>query len=128
MPKDDKTKSELSLGQLISYLMIVVLMLLYFLLLAVLVVLLAPGMLVVVAADSALGLSLDVAQCWTFAILASAGLLLLLFSRCRDWATATVRYLLLSGCIVVLSTLAHYGFKATYPRAVLAAYFPSLKQ
>jgi len=123
-----KTKPELSLGDMIIYLLIAVLMMLYFLLLAALVVALAPGMLVVAAIKSAFHPSLDVAQCWTFAILVSAGFLLLLFRRYRDWTKAAAGYLMLSGTIIVVSIVAHYGYKANYPRAVLAAYFPSLKQ
>src|ERR1700693_6604248 len=107
---------------MIIYLLIAVLMMLYFLLLAALVVALAPGMLVVAAIKSAFHPSLDVAQCWTFAILVSAGFLLLLFRRYRDWTKAAAGYLMLSGTIVVVRIGALYACKVNYLRLVLGGY------
>jgi len=86
------------------------------------VVLVAPGALLVFAVDRLLGLSLDGAQLWTFAALASAAIIGGLAGMARSFATGARRFLFLALGVAALLVVARFGFHASWPRELWAAF------
>jgi hypothetical protein len=87
----------------------------------------SPGMLVlaVLKATSCSTCSIaafDCGQMWTFSIMTSVALLVLLRLRARDWEKACAQYIFTCIAIAVVLLVCQFGFKETFPDRYLNFY------
>mgnify|MGYP001034846570 CR=1 FL=1 len=86
------------------------------------VVLAAPGALLVFAIDRTVGLSLDCAQLWTFAAVASAAIIGGLAADARCVGTGMSRFLALAFAVGAFLVVARLGFQAVWPAELWNAF------
>jgi hypothetical protein len=85
-------------------------------------ILVAPGAVAVFALDQLAGLSLDCAQLWIFAVLASAGMFGGLAVAARSITTGASRFFLVALGVAALLLVARFGFHAAWPRDLWSAF------
>ena len=87
--------------------------------------LLLPGMLGVAAYRQSTSAHWDTGQMWSFAVVASLGVWLLLLVITRGFLRSVAFYFALSLLTLIGLFVAHYGIKSAFPSTFIAYYFPS---
>lgn len=95
----------------------------FVLIILVLLTLFMPGMLVLSIFKTISGMTLDYGQMWTFSILLSIAILIVIRLLVVDIGKALKTYAIICGLIVALMLVLHFGFKIAAPLRFLGYFF-----